>query len=130
MTLATRSWLKCNCLWYSEKKKKKIGSTVISSSLLTITRREKMMKTLPSSLSRVFACTRTSRAHTLSVFSWAPQIQTDQLVWGSVFSFLEKFPGNQEGPFTLHSSKWSEEVLTAVYKAVLGLLPSQVFHFF
>lgn len=89
-----------------------------------------MMKTLSLSLSRVFASTRTSHAHTPLSFL---ELQKDkQSTWcgGFVFSFLEKFLGNQEGSFTLHSSKRSEEVFIAIYKAVLGLLPSQVIHFF
>lgn len=85
------------------------------------------MKTLPSSLSRVFAWTRTSHAHALSSLELHKYKQS---TWcgGFVFSFLEKFLGNQEGSFTLHSSKRSDQVFTAIYKAVLGLLPSQVFH--
>lgn len=129
MKLATRSWLKCNCLWYSEKNEK--GSNVISSSLLTITRkiRRWWRLFLCPSQEFLFVPELAMLIH-LSVFSWAPERQTEHLVWGFCLLTPWEVPGEQKGSFTLHSSKRSEEVFTAIYKAVLGLLPSQVIHFF
>ena len=91
-----------------------------------------MKKTLPLSPSSFLLVPELAMPVHFSAFSRAPLIRETQSTWGggSVFSFLEQFLGNQEGPLTQHSSKRSEGGFTAISTAVLGLLPSQVFHSF
>lgn len=113
-------------------REEKNGGIVISSNLLIIIRRQRVGKEDPFTVPlKRFFCTRAGHARTLlCLLLCSSHLRNTKRALGAggyVFSFLEKFLGNQEGPFTLHSSKQSRE--GSLPSAQLWVLPTQIFHF-
>lgn len=134
MTLA--SHLQLTLIAFGIQEIKKNGSNFISSSL-SITQKVGSGKDDPSIVPvKFFVCTRTGSACILPclLLSFSHLGNTNRALGsrGSVSSFLEKFLRNQEGPFTLHSSKQSEREFRefiAICTAALGLGQLKFFTF-